>query len=284
MKKNSNKIATLSIVLSLIIMFFSSCAKHDFFDEDVITGEVGPQAYWEIGSSTVNAGANVPFTVQYYSTVSDIDHAEVWYNLTETEEKTVSCPWVTTFTYSYSSTTSEEKRIFQKIEEYSRSLGIWSDSLHAYTFKSSFPISNTLSSYSWSQPEKFDSTKMRKYFGANFMQDFKDSLYTLMKYADFKKMILGLNLLDNFDEYTDSTFDDNSNSYIYHFPTDANGNTPVPDAIKATYNAIPFDKLIEGASSYEVRYKRSYSIDAIMRIYDVRGIYGITTTKTININ
>jgi len=269
----------------LILTSLSSCEKHDFFDEDVITGNIGPQAYWEIGSSTVSAGSNVSFDIQYY-TMSDaeIDHSEVWYNVTETLEKSVSCPWVTTFTYSYNSIISEEKRIAQKISEYPHSMAVWSDSLHAYTISAEFPVSGTLKPFSWVKPETFDSTKMDTYFGTGYMQQFKDSLYNLMQYADFKNMILGMSLLEDFKQYTDSTFDTNSNGYVYHFPKDLNGETPVPDDIKNLYNTIPFDRLIEGSAGYNVEYKRTYYLEARMRVYDTRNVYGLTVSKTIDIN
>jgi hypothetical protein len=284
-KKNNTMMKTNFIIfLSLLGFVFVSCEKHDFFDENAITGNVGPQAYWEVGSATVSSGSAMPFEVQYYSTVEDIDHSEVWYNIVETQDKSVSCPWVTSFTYSVNSVKSEEKRISQKIREYPHSLAVWSDSLHAYTFKADFPVSNTLTSFSWTKPEVFDYDKMETYFGAGFMEQFKDSLYNLMTFADFKNMMLGMSLLEDFKQYTDSTYDANSDDYVYHFPKDANGNTPVPAEINNLYNSITFDRLIEGAPGYNVEFKRSYSMDAILRVYDKRGIYGTTVTKPIDIN
>ena len=282
------------LLCGLIFIALTSCEKHDFIDENVITGKVGPQAYWEVGSSTVSAGANVPFKMQYYSTNSEIDHSEVWYNLTEKIEKSVSSPWVT-FTYSFNSTMSEEKRISQKIKEYSHSLAVWSDSLHAYTMESDFPVSGTLRTFSWVKPDVFDSTKMETYFGKGYMQNFKDTLYVKMKYADFKKMYLGLaidfgkvstnpDIYDSFKNYTDSTFDANSNGFVYHFPKNAEGKMPVPDKIKSLYDKLKFDQLIQGASGYNVEYKRSYSIKAVMRVYDTEGTYGTTVVKQIDIN
>ncbi|MEA4841021.1 MAG: hypothetical protein VB110_08475 [Bacteroidales bacterium] len=278
-----NRIVSFAIY-GLMFTALSSCEKNDFFDENAITGNVGPQAYWTVGSATVSAGSNMPFVIQYYSTVADIDHSEVWYNITEIQEKTVSCPWVTTFTYSINSTTSEEKRIAQKIQEYPHTLTMWSDSLHAYTFTGVFPVSGTLKPFAWTKPEVFDSTKMNAYFGTGYMQHFKDSLYTLMKYADFKNMLLGMSLLENFSQYTDSTFDINSNGYVYHFPKDKDGNTPVPENIRNLYNAIPFDRLIESPSGYNVDFKRSYFLKARMRVYDSKSIYGTTESKRIDIN
>ena len=273
------------IFLSLLVaVLLSACAKHDFFDENLITGNVGPQAYWEIASSAVSAGSSMPFTVQYYSTAGEIDHSEVWYNIIETQEKSVSCPWVKTFTYSVNSTQSEEKRISQKIAEYPQSMAVWSDSLHAYTFAADFPVSGTLSTFSWSKPDVFDYDKMNAYFGSGYMKQFTDSLHNLMKFADYKNMLMGLGLVDDFKQYTDSTYDANSDSYTYNFPKDANGNTPVPAVINDLFNSITFDRLIEDASGYNVEFKRTYSMVARMRVYDKRGIYGTTESKNIDIN
>lgn len=284
MRNTINKIITFSTIVLMLTML-SSCEKHDFFDENVITGNIGPQAYWEVSSTTVSAGSNVGFDIQYYSTADvEIDHSEVWYNITEINEKSVSCPWVTTFTYSINSITSEEKRISQKIQEYPHSLAVWSDSLHAYTFESTFPVSGTLKPFMWVKPVEFDSAKMITYFGAGFMQQFKDSLYKLMKYADFKNMMLGMSLVDNFKQYTDSTFDTNSNSYVYHFPKNTGGETPVPNDIANLYKSITFDRLIESPAGYNVEFKRTYYLEARMRVYDKQDIYGLTVSKRIDIN
>lgn len=284
MKNTISKTLPISIFILMITMF-PSCEKHDFIDENVITGNIGPQAYWEVSSTTVSAGSNIGFEIQYYSTADvEIDRSEVWYNITEINEKSVSCPWVTTFTYSINSITSEEKRISQKIQEYPQSLAVWSDSLHAYTFKATFPVSGTLKPFMWVKPEEFDSARMNTYFGTGFMQQFKDSLYKLMKYADFKNMMLGMSLVENFKQYTDSTFDTNSNSYVYHFPKNTSGETPVPVDIVNYYNAIPFDRLIESPSGYNVEFKRTYFLEARMRVYDKKDIYGLTVSKRIDIN
>jgi hypothetical protein len=276
------------ITIGLLAFVFASCEKHDFFDENVITGNIGPQVYWEIESSAVSAGTNMPFTVQYYTTAADIDHSEVWYNVVETIEKSVSCPWVTTFTYSISSTQSEEKRISQKIREYPHSLAVWSDSLHAYTFKAEFPVSNTLNPFSWTNPETtFDYGKMNTYFGEGFTKQFKDSLQLMMKYADYKKMMSEMGLVENFDkEFNHPYYDEASGSDIDAFEEvpAGSGNRPVPDAIKALYEGIPFDDLIENATGgYNVLYKRTYKSNAILRVYDKKGIYGLAVTKEFDI-
>jgi len=273
-----------------MVVALASCAKHDFFDDDTITGEVGPEAYWEVGSSAVTAGGDMDFTVQYYSSVSDIDHSEVWYDIEETIDQTVTCPWTSTFTYSLSSNVKQLKRVSQKIEEYPHLEEFWSDSLHAYTFTGSFPVSGTLSPFIWSHPEEFDSTKMINYFGEGYMETFKEAVHAKMKYADYKKMYIGMGLMDDFSLYTDSTLDPNAgvDVYVYHFPQDAEGNMQpwVADSMQLYWDKVTFAMLVENVANgyYDVDYNRSYSLNALMRVYDVRDVYSTTQSKEIVIN
>jgi hypothetical protein len=289
MKKSEiymKKIQIVAVIL-MSMLSFSACDLHDTMDMDVIVGSMAPQVYWEVGSSTVSAGSNVPFTAQYYTTAKDpIDHLEVWYNLTQQESKTVNCPWTTSMVFNFTSTTTSEKRISQKISEYPHLESNWLVALKAYTFSSTFPTSNTLSSISWSKPTSFDSTKMVSYFGAGFMQHFKDSLYSKMQAVDFQKMYQGLNLVSNFKIYLDSTYNQNTGKYDYHFPVDANGNMPVPEAIRVIYQSIPFDNLIFNTSNanYEVEFSRSYSIDANLKAVDTKGVIGTAIKTTISLN
>lgn len=284
MRNILRNIIGLTFVGLLVIMH--SCEKHDFFDEKTITGKVGPQAYWELSSSTINAGDEVPFTVQYYTTSAPVTHSEVWYNIMEKEERKVSCPWVTSFTYEYNSFVSNEVRLEQRIKNFPHSNAVWSDTLRAFTLSGTFPTSNTLPVFEWVKPTHFDSTMMDKYFGVGYMQHFKDSLFNLMTFPDFKNMLLGLDLLEDFKQFTDSTQDPNAgiNVWVYHFPKDAAGNTPVPAEVKTLYDGIPFDKLISDANGHAVEYKRRYQLNAKMRVYDTNETYATTVSKEIEIN
>ena len=58
-----------TLALGLLLMTVASCETHDPFDENTITGAVGPHAYWTIESSMVKAGESMGFVGQYYSTV-----------------------------------------------------------------------------------------------------------------------------------------------------------------------------------------------------------------------
>lgn len=270
-----------------VAIFFTACDINDTLNNDVLVGKMAPHVYWEVGSSTVTAGSNVPFTVQYYTTGTEqIDHLEVWYNLLEDEAKTVSCPWTTSFVYSVVSTKSAQKRISQKITEYPHVATNWSDSLRAYSFKATFPTSNTLATTSWVKPSSFENEKMLAYFGQPFMTQFKDSLFKLMKVTDFQKMYLGLNLVDNFKIYLDSTKNDYTGGWTYHFPKNAQGETPVPQKIIDIYQTIPFSDLIfnKSTNAYDVEYVRSYKINALLKAFDAKGTMGISLSSEISLN
>ena len=282
------KMKTVIMAIAAMTLVVTSCAKHDFFDEQTITGKVGPEAYWEVGSAVVSAGTSMDFSAQYYSSVSEIDHSEVWYDIEETLDKSVTCPWTATFTYTLSSNVTQQKRVSQLIKEYAHVQDLWSDSLHAFLLEDAFPVSGTLAPYEWKQPVQFDSAKMVQYFGDAYMQEFKDAVHQKMTYADYRKMYVGMGKLDDFLQYTDSTEDKNQGEgvYVYHFPKNAEGEEVVPYAIDSIWETIGFAELIENSANgyYDVEYKRSYSLNAIMRVYDIRGVYGRTVSKHIEIN
>ena len=100
-----------TLALGFLLMTAVACEKHDPFDENTITGAVGPEAKWDVASSMIKAGEAMEFTGQYYSTVTDnfIDHSEVWYELFEKEDKLVSASLIKAFSYSYTSNTTAQK-------------------------------------------------------------------------------------------------------------------------------------------------------------------------------
>ena len=193
-----------TLALALFLISAASCEKHDLFDENTITGAVGPETYWTIESSMVKAGESMGFTGQYYSTVAKIDHSEVWYELFEKEDKLVTASLIKAFTYSYTSNTTNQKRMLQTIETYEHTEDLWNDSLRAYILTDRFPVSNTLSPISWVQPkdlEGFDKN-LNAYFGENFASEFKAGVTAKMNptaeernYAAYMNVLQGLSLL-----------------------------------------------------------------------------------------
>jgi len=280
-----------SLLFILIACLFSGCDKHDALDDNVIVGQMAPQVYWELKSTTVAAGSNVSFTVYYYTTGdAKLDHIEAWYYVDETIDKTISCPWVTTFTYSKTSSTDSIKRVDEKVAEYPHQDSYWDNTQRAYVFTAAFPTSVTLSTLSWVKPDNFEDADMENlinYFGESFLQDFRSSLYTSMKEADFQKMFEGLGLVENFqDKYLVMVHNDFTGQDEYLFPLDASGNRPVPAEIKAIFDAIPFPDLImdTSTSTYALEYVRSYYIMAYVKAVDANGNAGQSITTEIDLN
>ena len=289
MNMNKSKIFLLAALSFMMV----ACEKHDLFDENCITGQVGPEAYWELESSAVMAGSELGFNAQYYSSVTEIDHSELWYSLDETVNQTVICPWVSTFSYSVTSSITEHKRVLQKIKSYAHDEAYWNDSLHAYAFQGTFPVSGTLAPLRWVQPTTFDSAKMIQYFGEGFMQSFKDGMHDKMQYADYKKMLLGLGYMDDFKQYTDSALDLNAGEDVYKYYFKTTDGKPeseilswVKDSMDYYWNQITFEQLVNNTANgyYDVEYVRTYKIDAELRVYDANNVYSKTVSKSVDIN
>ena len=275
--------------LAALVVAFASCEQHDFFDENTITGAIGPEAYWEIESSAVKAGGQMGFTTQYYSAMEKIDHSEAWYSLSQTVDKVVTCSWLT---YSETSSIKTKQRELQQICDYPHLEEYWNDSLHAYTFAGSFPVSGTLSPISWVQPAEFDSARMINYFGADYMANFKAAVKEKMTFAVYSKKYTELGFMEDFKLYTDSSYNwnispDSAVAKYYHFPLDEQGNVQpwVMDSMNYYWDMVTFEQLILNAEgNYDVSYKRNYSIDAELHVVDVKGTYSKTISKEIVVN
>lgn len=304
----------LLLIAFVTFAFFASCDKHDSLDDGVIVGPMAPQIYWSVTSTTTKAGNDVGFTAQYYTSNEDakIDHLEVWYNVVITENQQVTCPHLSSFSYSVTKSIEEEIRISQYISSYKHDEKYWNDTLRAYTFTDVFPTSYTLNSITWNEPEIFDSILFVTYFGENFAQDFKDSLFVRMKYVDYAKMMSALSLVEDFTIYKDSTYDANSDSWLSHFPLDTltsndfasktpdrswhkydvleNGDVvieTIPTDVLILFDGITIDKLLLNSSKgniYELQFTRSYYINANLRCIDTKGAIGTALETKIELN
>ena len=227
-----------TLALGLLLITIASCEKHDLFDENTITGAVGPETYWTVESDMVKAGESMGFTGQYYSTVAKIDHSEVCYELFEEEYKLVTASLIKAFTYSVTGNTTSQKRMLQTIKSYKHSEDLWNDSLRAYILTDKFPVSNTLSPISWVQPkdlEGFDKN-LNAYFGESFAAEFKAGVTAKMNptadernYAAYMNVLQGLSLLGDtivtpngdlmpyIKWMTDSAFNANTNTWNKFF-------------------------------------------------------------------
>lgn len=273
--------------IKLLLVFamtslFASCEINDSIDNVVRVGQVAPHVFWELPSNSVAAGAPVAFYAQYYP-VGDkqIDRLEVWYDINENISKVVSCPLVTSFKYSVSSSTSTLSREFQKIATYKHETNNWSTLKKAYILDTIFPTSATLRTVEWKEVKTFEDAKFNAYFPTGFATQFKDSMYKLLKVADFRKIMVSLSLMTDveFRACTDSTKNDNSGGWDYFIKEDKK---PV---LKTKYDGIEFKNLIydQSAQLYKVEYAKYYKLNARFKAFDKNQIAGVSDKKEIEL-
>lgn len=309
------KLLTIAVIALALLV---GCDKHDNMDDSVQVGPMTPQVYWELASSTTKAGNDVEFKAQYYTSRPKvtIDSLQVWYNVVRAESYQVTCPLVASFSYVMSKSVEEEVRVPQYIAGYSHKEEYWDSTLRAYTFTDVFSTSYTLASIAVAEPESFaytDSVTFVNNFGTHFAQEFKDSLFVQMKYADYYKMFgpSGLNILTDFSAYKDSTYDANSDSWIAHFALDTitaaeyEAKTParnwhqyaVTDGGDVVIETVPTDLIIlfdettidqllfnKAKQYYELQFSRAYYIEANLRCIDSRGAVGNALETKVELN
>ena len=282
--KTMKYIAILTLALGVLV----ACDKHDTLDDQVFIGKMAPQVYWEVPNTTVTAGTDVAFSAQYYTTGErPLSHLEVWYNTIEVEDKQVTAPWVTSTTFAFiSSQTVERIPMTSSQVKYMHDEELWNEKERAYQFEATFPTSPTKSKVEWSNAA-WDSTLVKRYFGENFMQQFKDSLEGILEanvdasYKDYKALYIakGGDEKEFINLFTDSTFNDNTQEYDKHFK-----NHELPMAIDSLYDACTFGDLIFKGGDYSISYKKQFTLNAILRCYDDEGTYGIALSKEITLN
>ncbi len=265
-----------------VIFLLTSCEINDTVDNIARIGQVAPHVFWELPSNSVNAGSEVAFYAQYYAIGNtEIDHLEVWYDVNENTQTMVSCPLVTTFKYNISTNKTTQIREFQKIASYPHNVNSWDSIKKAYILNTTFPTSRTLRTVEWKEVKTFEETKFNSYFPASFATQFKDSLYKLLKVADFRKIMVSLNVTSDveFKAFTDSTFNNNSGAYDYFIKTGKVAE------LKTKYDGIQFKDLIydQSAQIYKVEYTRLYKLTARFNAVDKSQIVGIADKKEIDL-
>jgi hypothetical protein len=280
--KNIINIKGLSFML--LISMLVSCEINDPIDNIVRVGQVAPHVFWELPSNSVNAGNDVAFYAQYYTIGNaKVDHLEVWYDVNENVQTVVTCPLVTSFKFNISSNNTIQIREFQQIATYQHEEKNWDTLKKAYILDTVFPTSRTLKTVEWKEVKTFEDSKFNAYFPSNFATQFKDSMYKLLKVADFRKIMVTLGKIkdSDFTAYTDSTKEPNPNTgYRDIFLK--------PDSLlslKNKYESIQFKDLIydQSAQIYKVEYTRQYKLTARFKAFDNNNIVGIADKKEIDL-
>lgn len=270
------------VIIVALVSIFASCEINDPIDNIVKVGKVAPHVFWELPSSSVNAGDKVPFYAQYYtSSNEEIDRLEVWYDINEVSVRTVSCPLVSSFKYTVSSTKTVLSREFQEIENYKHKPSNWLVLKKAYILDTAFQTSKTLRQLDWKEVKTFEDAKFNAYFPAGFAVQFKDSMYNLLKVADFRKIMVSLNLMTSaeFIACTDSVENPNTGGKDYFIKEDKKS------VLKTKYEGIQFKDLIYDATTqlYKVEYSKAFRLAARLKVIDKNGVTGIADKKDIEL-
>ena len=283
-------------------ILFSACTKHDFLDDILIIGEIAPQSFWTPAGITVRAGTSMDFNIMYYTTVEGvtIDRLEVWYNLVELETKQVATRWIPIARFpGISRTIPTEMRISQYITSFQHSDDFLDPELRAFSFDGAFPGSPTLRPVTWIPETPIEiEDRMEFFFGDGFMAAFREDMREVMVWEDYRRMILGLGILEEaeFEQFTTFSFiipqdGDVPGNRRYHFPDDVLEwpgaivvQTNPPAEIVEIFNNITFPQLVQDDNGFNVLFRRSFQINALMRVYDCRGVFGQTNLEQIDIN
>ena len=133
----------------------------------------------------------------------------------------------------------------------------------------------------WKEVKTFDEAKFNAYFPTGFAVQFKDSMYNLLKVADFRKIMVSLNLMTSteFIACTDSVPNPNTGGQDYFIKEDKKS------VLKTKYEGIQFKDLIYDASTqlYKVEYSKAYKLGARLKVIDKTGIEGVADKKDIEL-
>lgn len=214
--KLQNKLSLLAIGL----VAFSSCEKHDPFDDHGTPGQLLPTCYWEVGSTAVKAGEEYTFKGQYYTEHGQTpSRSEVWYSINQEDEASATLKLTGSF-YSYTQTvaSTQEVRSTQCVAEFDHSLAQWDG--YEYVITGSVPTSTTLAPVSWN-PKVWDQANYDRYYP----EQFADSFMTVVKsnimtetgnYPSALRTVYA-----SYEGFTNEFMEEINNTYGVNFPTNA---------------------------------------------------------------
>lgn len=280
MNFNINKIALL-LGCSLLL---GSCSINDNIDDLAAIGNKVPNVYWEQVSSSVKAGQDAKFELQYYSydknvAISDLS---VWYSIYSKVEISASCPIVSTFTYNVSSADEDVVREFVPVMGYTHDESLWNEEKRGYFLKGTFPTTYTLAPVSWTNIEVFDQEKFDTYFPENFAEAFRDSVYVRLQVEDYRKIFTVVNSIieeDDFANYIDTVFNENAGRNEYSVKPE------FVEDFKNKFYALPLESLFFNttSSTYDLSYQKSYQLKARFKVTDARGMSNMAEEKIIEL-
>lgn len=276
----------LNIVLFLFALIgFSACEINDPINDWGEVGDRTPNAYWELGSTTVTAGNDVSFTAYYYADGIDISSIEVWYDVNKLEVREVVCPFIS---YTFKINADEKMRSAQKIKAYDPGTVKWDQVKRSYIMTETFPVSPVLVSEGWAdvKPADFTTDKFVRLYTDTFEIAFRKGLYAEVEkdyYVKMRKLVEGLKLMEKIEDY-DALFTqekDPATGKILYIIADKD-----KDKLDQALAGVAFTNLIYNSQSesYSINYSSNFYLNAEFRAYDANAVIGRTDSKVITVN
>ncbi|HIZ25647.1 MAG TPA: hypothetical protein H9969_01065 [Candidatus Barnesiella merdipullorum] len=275
--KNKVKIASLL----LAIVGLSGCEVNDPINDWADLGQQTAYVYWEL-KDAANAGSELDFRVYYYTDGSTVESAQVWYGVSSTITRAVTCPYIS---YTYTETENSEVVASHLVKEFDPATVSWDDAKSSYILDSTFPISASWASVTWANVggSDFTETLFQTYFPGEYETNFRTALNTQIAtdyHGNMKKIVV-----DGFMKMTEEEFE-----ALFTTSTDAEGKTVynITDENKATLNgivaALSTPELLFDGKEYGVNYNCAYTLSARFQITDSKGVKSNTDIKNITVN
>lgn len=206
-------------IMALGIVAFTSCEKHDPFDDHMEPGQIVPTCYWEVGSTAVKAGEEFSFTGKYYAEDGNVPaESQVWYSVNQADEATATLKLCSGYSYTQTVALTEEIRSTQAMATFDHSLAQWDG--YEFVIIGKVPTSSTLSAVNWN-PKVWDQDNFDRYFPENFADSFMTVVKTnlLDETGTFPAALKSTYV--NYEGFTNEFMGQINTDYSVNFPTDA---------------------------------------------------------------
>ena len=252
--KNKVKIASLLLAIAGL----SGCEINDPVNDWADLGQQTAYVYWEL-KDAVNAGSDLDFRVYYYADGSTIEKAQVWYGVSSTINRAVTCPYIS---YTYTESETDEVVASHLVKEFDPQTVSWDDAKSSYILDATFPVSSSWASVTWASvgSSDFTETLFKTYYPGDYETNFREALTTQIEtdyHGNMKKIVV-----DGFMKITDE-------------------NKARLDGIVA---ALTTPELIFDGKEYGVNYNCTYTLSAKFQVSDSNGVISNTDIKNITVN
>ena len=185
--KNKVKIASLLLAIAGL----SGCEINDPVNDWADLGQQTAYVYWEL-KDAVNAGSDLDFRVYYYADGSTIEKAQVWYGVSSTINRAVTCPYIS---YTYTESETDEVVASHLVKEFDPQTVSWDDAKSSYILDATFPVSSSWASVTWASvgSSDFTETLFKTYYPGDYETNFREALTTQIEtdyHGNMKKIVV----------------------------------------------------------------------------------------------